>query len=340
MPYCDPSHRLHAIMAGSGNPYSVLSKLRLRILRALHDTSSIEDLATIVGLERDEVSAELAPLREAQLIAEVDGNPRPNFLIATSRETHMVDSHAAGVGQQLAKRLLELEPAITGAFEQLTVGRETTLRDLSFLLIGDRILDVGLLDALSRERTLMPSAPARPSPIDPDARYYCWMIEGDHDQLGRYGQRMTTLPWDDWHLITFGQYTVGDNPNSDRDRIESAARAYLLGDIARTPADVARLLKIPVVGAADAGRWWTFARGIADELLTIYWDAQQPIRQLYASLRASHYLKDGFGEFFCWYDHLAYAHAIDVLALEGVLTIPDHRFAAAVWQEVPQATAF
>ncbi len=38
----------------------------------------------------------------------------------------------------------------------------------------------------------------------------------------------------------------------------------------------------------------------------------------------------GFGEFLCWYDHVAYAHAIDILADAGVLSIPEYRFIAAL----------
>lgn len=65
----------------------------------------------------------------------------------------------------------------------------------------------------------------------------------------------------------------------------------------------------------------------------MYHDIEISLRQLYASLQASAYAPHGFGEFSCWYVHVAYAHAIDVLAELDKLSIPAQGFAAAVWYE-------
>ncbi len=327
-------------MAGNGNPYIYLTCQRLRILNALRDQPTLDDLATSVQLTREDLSAELQPLRDAHLITEAGGRLKPTFLIANRDETQRVDAHAARIGERIAECDLGQQSTIAAAFGQLAVSNTTTWDEISFLLIGDRILDVGLLDALAREGTLMPSAPARPSPDNPEARYYCWMIEGEHDHLGRYGQRTTKLPRDGWELITFGQYTIGDEPIAEREWLERVAPAFVEADSERTPTDVARHLRLPLIDCADAEYWWSFARGVADDLLSVYLNAQRDLDRLYASLGASDYLTDGFGEFFCWYDHLAYAHAIDALAAAGAVTIPERRFTGAVWQEVPQATSF
>jgi hypothetical protein len=74
--------------------------------------------------------------------------------------------------------------------------------------------------------------------------------------------------------------------------------------------------------------------------MTIYQDHEDLLRQLHATLHASIYAPYGFSEFFCWYDHVAYAHAIDVLASADVLSIPEHRFTAALWYEGPEANSF
>jgi hypothetical protein len=140
--------------------------------------------------------------------------------------------------------------------------------------------------------------------------------------------------------LTFGQYTFGERPNAARDALEARALAYLHAESSRVPSDVARHLQLPLVDRVDSERWWTFAREVAGDLVRVYQEARAEIRDLYAGLKASTYLEDGFGEFFCWYDHVAYAHAIDSLAASGALVIPTSRFAAVIWQEASQATSF
>ncbi len=265
---------------------------------------------------------------------------QPDFLIATRAEVDRVDAHASEVGRQLAERVSSHWTEIDRAYQQLRVSRQFALMDLAFVLVGDRILDVGLLDALASETTLMPPAPPRPSPSDPDARYYMWMIEGDHDQLGRYGQRVTELDAEGWSLLTFGQYTLDDEPNVARSDLEDRVRAYVTERSGWTPADAGSAFRLPVVDLDDAEAWWSFVREIAADLTRVYMTVETSLRALYGSLAASRSPSGRFGEFFCWYDHLAYAHAIDVLAHRGLLTIPPDGFAAALWQENPRASPF
>ena len=339
-PACDPPRGLHGIMAGRGDPYAVLTPLRLRLLRALHGGATLADLAAEAGLSPGRVRAELAPLRAAHLVAGDGDRPRPAFVVAPAAETRRVAAHADEVGRLLATRLLDRWPAIEAAYRELALAAALPLSEVAFLLVGDRILDVGLLDALARDGRLMPPAPARPSPGHPDARYYLWLIEGEHDQLGRYGQRATTLPWPGWELLTFGQYTRGDAPNTARDALEAAARAAVAAGDGGMPDALATYLGVPLVGREDAGRWWALARERADDLLTVYREQEPALRRLYGELGASAYLPADFGEFFCWYDHLAYAAAIDALAASGVFVIRPERYTAAVWQEAPVESRF
>ncbi len=342
MPMCDPERRLHAVMAGNGNAYDSLSILRLRILRQLHESPSLDDLSAALEQDLDGLNAELTALRQVSLLTDSSGALRPNVLVATAEETQRVDAHARVLGEELAWRLIEHQGEIESAYDNLTISQTVPLAELAFVLIGDRILDVGLLDSLAREGTLMPAAPARPSVTQPDARYYFWLIEGDHDQLGRYGQRATSLPGGDgWELLTFGQYTFGDEPNVARERIEQEILAYSSTDQFQDPHHLASTFGLPLIDQADAARWWAFARQTADDLLAVYADVREPLHELYGSLRASAYLgDDGFGEFFCWYDHVAYAHAIDALEKTGLLSIPTERFAAVLWQEPDNASRF
>lgn len=320
MPLHNHEHNLHAAAAGNGNPYAFLMVEDLPLLLRLHGGERI-------AAPRDDLDR----LVEASLLAVHEGAYRPAFFVADGAETARIDRHARRVGQALAARLLADWPMIAATYATLSVSRQWALADLAFLLVGDRILDVGLLDALAREGELMPPAPARPAPTTPEARYYFWLITGAVAQLGQYGQRVTPLPWPEWTFATFGQYAIGTAPNSARDDLEAAARA-----LAPTVSDAETLadrLTLPIIGADDARRWAAIERTCTAALLAVYQEYAADLRDLYADLRASAYGPHGLGEFFCWYDHVAYAHAIDGLAAAGALVIPTARFGAMLWRE-------
>ena len=327
-------------MAGNGDPYSVLTTLRLRLLHALRGGASIADLARSFDLESDRIRDEIEPLIESSLAVDVDGVFRPNVLIATEAEACRVNAHAASIGNRLAERLEQRWDALERDFARLAVSERSNFGELAFLLVGDRILDVGLLDALARDGTLMPAAPARPSPTQPDARYYFWLIEGQHDLLGKYGQRTTSLTDDGWDLLTFGQYTFGDDVNAARDELEGNVADLLQANGESTPVEAALTSGLPWLAVGDTARWGAAARPVADDLLSVYLEARPSLNELFASLTASDASHTSFGEFFCWYDHVAYAHAIDALAAAGLISIAIERFTAAMWQEAPESVGF
>jgi DNA-binding transcriptional ArsR family regulator len=324
------AERLHAIMAGSGNPYGVLTPLRKRLLRALHDGAALDDLPEAFGLSQDEVRKELAPLADASLL-HLDGSDcYPTFFIADAAETDRVFGHAETVGKELGETLLRQWGDFEALRNRLEIGDAWGFRALSFLLVGDLILDIGLLDALARDRTLMPGAPRRPSPEDPKARFYFWMIDGDWSRLGRYGQRSRPLPWANWYVTTYGEYWINGAPNEHRGRFEAEALALVEDGRAETPDRLAELVAVPRIGEGDFRLWTRETRATLDGLVAVYRGNEASIRGLYSDLRASAYAPHGFAEFFCWYDHVAYAGAIDFLVEARVMTIPENRYVAAI----------
>lgn len=336
----DNLQRLHAIMAGNGNPYGVLTPTRKRLLRALHDNVAISEIATTLGMTASDIQDELTPLITAHLVMRHGEHYQPAFFIASATETQRVTEHAHDTGRMLANRLLAQWDEIESTYQQLVISRDWAFSDLAFLLVGDRILDIGLLDAFARDGKLMQPAPARPSPDSPKARYYFWMIEGAEDQLGRYGQRATPLPWENWYLLTFGQYRLNGRSNQAREALESKAHDALEENQVNHLRTLAELLNIPAFDQEDTHRWSKYVQSSADDLMRIYRNRGGSMRQLYTTLHASRYAPYGFSEFFCWYDHVAYAHALDVLASANVLSIPEQRFIAALWYEQPEANNF
>ncbi len=128
-------------------------------------------------------------------------------------------------------------------YATLTISHTHTLTKLAILLVGDRIFDVGLLDALAAAGELMPAAPPRPSPTDPQARYYFWLIAGEAAQLGRYGQRVTALPWPGWELATFGQYQLDGQPNTALEALEVRVQECPATAQDTTPAALCRRIR-------------------------------------------------------------------------------------------------
>lgn len=97
-----------------------------------------------------------------------------------------------------------------------------------------------------------------------------------------------------------------------------------------TPQDLAAAHGLYIVEEADATRWLSVVAQQAERLLAVYMTHQSLIRELHASLQGS---KPGtFGEFFCWYHHLAYSRAIDRLEQAGMIHIPRVRFMGTLWQ--------
>jgi DNA-binding transcriptional ArsR family regulator len=331
-PY-DPQ-RLHPIMAGSGAPFSALTPLRKGLLRALHDRPrSGSELAAAFGMSRAEVESELEPLIEARLVQERERGYQPTFFIADVAETLRVAADARDTGGTLGRWLLGRWDDIRSAYEQLAISRDHAFRDVTFLLVGEMILDLGLLDALSRDGTLMARPPARPNPDHPEARYYFWMIEGDPCHLGNYGASEVNLDWLDWALLTFGQYYIDGAPNQARRDFVAEARDRIAAGQSSSPGGLAEILCVPIIGRADVTRWQECVRWCAEGLLKVYRGREDTLRLFYSTLHAGSYAPYGFGEFFCWYDHVAYGYALEELEGEGALSIPASRFAAALVYE-------
>ncbi len=319
-------------MAGRGNPYAVLTDSRKLLLYTLHNATS----ETIPNLQTE---TELKPLVEASLVKQcADGTYRPTFFIADAQEVKRVNHHARDTGHQLAAQVKKSWSTLQTAFAKMPVSQRFSFAEQAFFLVGDCILDVGLLNALARDSNLLTAVPARPSPDYSDAHYCFWMIEGDADSLGCYGQRYTALPWHHWTLLTFGRYRTKGQPITSRSTLEQHIQ-QLAPSVPNATA-LGRRAALATYNRQAVMLWEQITRPLCDDLVQVYNREQTHLKTLFKSCHSSTYASESFVDFFCWYDHLAYAHAIDELIATGFLELPPSGFTTTLWYEIPKFAAF
>ncbi len=324
---------IRVVMAGTGNPYHYLTPFRKQLIWAIHHDGRKSVLVRQFDISIEKLENETAPLIQATLVQERNGEYEVVFFVANEIETATVAMHAKQMGVLLADYCERGWPRFQQIYAELGLALDRSFADLAFFLVGDRVLDVGMLDALARDHSLMPSAPARPSPDMPNASYYFWMIKGTYEQIGHYGQRFTPLPEPDWYLLTFGQYEVNRYPNLPRTQFEQAVCSRVDGVKTCDMTAFADGFGMPTFALTQSEHWTIQTRIETDGLCEIYKNHRVEIEELFNGLNSGKRRPESFGEFFCWYHHVAYAHAIDLLAERGLLQIPYQRYTAAIWCE-------
>lgn len=333
-PLSSSDNRLHLAVAGPANPYAVLRSEHLPLLHRLRAGATAGEAAAALGVALADLHATLTLLERYGLLELRGGLWSPTFVVLSADEVLRCDAHAREVGQHLASEVQRRMPQLAEAFQQLDRPPAANLHQEGFLLIADRLLDVGLLDALAQDGRLMPPAPPRPNPAQPDARYYLWLISGGPELLGQYGQRTTPLPWPGWDVVTFGRYTP-QRSIQEAEIVRAAER-----DPAAGPQALGATVGLPCYAHVVASAWDSAARRVAAEAQTVYLANEPQLRALWQGTAAGQRRPDDFGEFFCWYHHIAYAHAIDALGAAGMFAIPHSGFTSALWQTSQPGGAF
>lgn len=317
-------------LAGSGDPWSYLTKIRKNILRALHDRLSTEEIASTYNLSLDDLMNEIEPLIESTLVQKIRNNFAPTFLITNHEETKIVFNHSKEMGRKLADILILNWGEIEQVFEQLEISQKHSFAEQSFLLVGSRMLDIGLLEELVKDGNILKPAPLRPSPNRPNARYYFFLIEGKLEHLGKYGQNDFDLPWSDWHIYNFGQSWIGEQRNESRDEIEKKYEENMQLNKARTPKDFASQLNIPFLNKEESEEWSRITNKMSKLLFSKIKEEEENLNSLFQSLEASKYTNNSFGEFICWYIHIAYSWAIDFLIEKNLVSLPSEYYSELV----------
>ncbi len=287
----------------------------------------------MANIAYSDLLAELNSLHEASLITKSKDSFHPSFLVVDSDETTKVRNHASELGLHLAEIVQSNWNDIESVYSTLSFSEDETFSDMAFMLVGSRLLDIAFLEEIASQRILMPPAPKRPSPDRPDAQYYFWMVEGSKEDLGEYGQNSTDLPIPKWAFLTFAQNIIDGEPNPHRMEI-SIKYKEIVKQCGHEPLEIGRELSIPVIDRDDVSKWTKFAKEQASHLHEFCLKNKESIDTLFAMLKVGTYSPQARGEFFCWYAHLLYSGAIDVLERNSFLTIPKSRCSGALWYKI------
>ena len=323
--------RIHFSLAGSGNPWSALSRTSVTIMINLNMGVDLETIAVDLTIPQATLDSVIDSLKAVNLVWESDGKLRPSFLMTDEDETLRVYSHAAEIGTKLADTLDANYDDIKSSYNLLEVSNSFDFEDVSFLLLGGRIIDIKLLEKLVTGVRLLPSAPSRPSPDQPDAHYYFWMVEGEKKHLGEYGLNDFDLPWTSWRFYTFAKNLIDGKENPYRSKLETQCLDLVESKIVDTPEDLGKELAIPVVCPDDSIKFAEVSDKYAELLSLVYKENEHSIKKLHSTLKSGLNAPHSFGEFFCWYAHIAYSVAIEILEYRKVLPIPKEKFQAALW---------
>lgn len=324
-------------MAGSGNPWDYFKPSSKLILRALHDGYSLAEIQKLFYVSEEALLEKIDLLIDANLVKKQDRKFYPTFLIVDKAETEKTFHHSQRIGRIIADELAKSWEKLKREFSKLEISKKYAIDDLSLVLIGSKILDIGLLEALAKDRTLLRPAPKRPSPDRPNAQYYFFMIDGQTEQLGKYGENSQDLPWKNWTFVTFGQNTVKGKDNRPREKLEERCNEVLKKQESWKPEDLAEELNVPFLSREDSLAWRVTARKVSSQILLKIKEREKELSRFYNNLKASRYANNSFGEFMCWYIHLAYAWAVDFLVEETTIFMPDEKFGSVIfYAETPQ----
>lgn len=313
-------------MAGSGDPWSYFKPSSKLTLRALFDGYSLNEIQEIFEISEKELIEKISLLVDASLVKVKDGKYIPDFLIVNEEETKKTYEQSKELGRILADEIKENWDEIENDYSKLSISKSYSLNELSFALVGSKIIDIALLEVLAKDRTLLQPAPKRPSPKRPDAQYYFFMIDGKYKHLGKYGEESMELPKKNWTFITFGQGIINEKSNEPRNNIEKKCdEIRKKGEIVE-PEEFAKLLDSPMLSMEDSLNWKHTSLKIAERLLVRIKESKQKILDYFKSLKASSYASNSLGEFSCWYFHIVYSWIIDFLIEEKIIPMPHEKF--------------
>ena len=322
--------RFRASLASNGDPWPVITRSRLGFLSRLQDGTPIDR----IGWQSDDsdgesLEAALAELESYSLLEQTELGPRPTFLIASHEETRRVVEAASATGDRLAACIAQRWDFLRSGFDQMSTPKGRTFEEASFFLVGARMLDIDLLSRLARDGRLLIAAPSRPSPSEPNAKYFFYAIEGEVADMGAYGLDWSALSWSEWQIGTFARNIVCGAQNPAREQLDRESARVLQAGTCESPQALAASLNAICLDREAMLTWEDLESELLEQLHDIYRDEHEAIRTLSGIGRLRP--EQALGEFACWYHHVAFAAAVESLISAGLIAPPEGECILAIW---------
>lgn len=246
--------RIQFVLCGSHeasdelNPYKVTApEVRQEILSLINlKPRTLEEIADILRLSKDEVAEHLAALERPALIERLGHRYKPNFAIFTVQDQERMEPLVDELSGSFAKVVQENMGMIYDTYVACGFcSHGFTFDDMAYILVGPYTFDYGGLKALSKAGLLIVSKPM------PRGNYVFSGFEGELDLQAK---------WHWGHSYTFGRFTFfghGEVPKEGpRDAFpERAYRWYGEGvpemEIARRMEEIGEIISTLYQGPMD-----------------------------------------------------------------------------------------
>lgn len=315
--------RISCSMAGQGDPWEVLTEDLEKVLVAFHKGYTVSEISTAYEIEEYKLISQLEPLVKANILIKEKNVYFPNILVATEEETRKVYSRAKQSAGKISETVQSNWDKIKTAYEKLNSSKTYSLNEQGFMLVGSRILDIGVLRALANSEELLHPAPVRPTPSHPNSKYYLWIEENSPDRFG-YGQKDIELKFDNWYGVNFG------SDNESRHKLEKKAVKLIESGEYDSPEHFAQLIEVPFLNKEDSKLWEKLVAEISNICLEKLLKEKNDIKELYNSLKTSQYSQNTFDDFYCWYYHYLYPLAINDLIKNDYFKMPEDKHTSIV----------
>lgn len=315
--------RVSTSMAGEGDPWEVLTDDLEKILLAFHKGYTLSDIATAYKMDENEFKTLLEPLVKSNIITKREGDYLPNILIATEEEASKVYERVKVSADIITQNVQKKWNDIEMYYNKLGVSKTKSLKELGFMFVGSRILDIGVLRALAQSEELLLPAPLRPTPSYPNSRYYLWIEENSPDKFG-YGQKDAELKFENWYVVNFG------SDNESRYKLEEMAVELIESGKYDSPEHYAQLIGASYIDKNDTKKWEDCVIEISDILLKNLIEEKEEIKELHKTLRISQYSENTFDDFYCWYYHYVYPIVINNLIANDLFGMPQDKHTTVV----------
>jgi hypothetical protein len=282
---------------------------------AFHNGYAVSKIASALEIDEAQLTDELESLVKTNIISKKEKGYFPEILIASEQEAMVVYDRAKLSAGKISETVLSNWNTIETSYKKLNLSKIHPLNELGFILVGSRILDVGVLRALAKSEELLLPAPLRPTPSYPDSRYYLWIEENSPNKFG-YGQKDAELKYENWYVVNFGK------DNESRFKLEEKAVELIESGGYDSPEHYANLINVTYFNKEDSKLWEDCVIEISNFLLEQLLREKKEIKELYKTLRTSQYSENTFDDFYCWYYHYVYPIAINNLIAKNLFEMP------------------